>query len=75
MFFEWKELLQVEFAATKFNLTSSSQCHQRSNYKLINESLAAIKLNYASVNVDILSYLNSVSQSSTTCLCKHAACL
>jgi hypothetical protein len=61
MFLEWKELLQVDFAATKFNLIRESPSRQRSKYKLINENFAAAKLNYASGNVHILSYLDSVS--------------
>lgn len=60
-FVSFLQKLQLDLDATKFNLISESPSRQNNKYRMINESLGTAKLNYASGNVPILSYLDSVS--------------
>ncbi len=60
-FVSFLQNMQADLDATKFNLISESPSRQRNEYKLINKSIAIAKSNYATGNVAILSYLDSVS--------------
>lgn len=63
-FFQFIHLLQklqVDLDATKFDLISESPSKRQNKYTISNDKLSIAKQNYASGNVSILPYLDSVS--------------
>lgn len=63
-FFQFVHLLQkmqVDLEATKFDLISESPSKRQNKYTMANEKLDFAKKNYASGNMPIMSYLDSIS--------------